>query len=60
MSKPPLKPGTPAPRSGQYERVGPRGGGTGTEVTSTRGKPLPPTREPGQGYRLVDPTKHKR
>lgn len=59
MSKPPLKPGTPAPRSGQYERVGPRGGGTGAEVTSTRDKPLPPTPQPGQGYRLVDPTKHK-
>lgn len=58
MSK--LTPGTPAPTSGQYERVGPRGGPTGVEITSTRGKPLPPTPQPGQGYRLVDPTKHKR
>ena len=26
----------------------------------TKGKPLPPTPRPGQGYKLVDPTKHKR
>lgn len=57
--KPPLKPGNITPRSGQYERVGPRGGGTGMEVTSTRGNPLPPGEKPGQGYRLVDPTKHR-
>lgn len=57
MSK--LKPGATTPRSGQYERVGPRGGSTGVEVTSVRGKPLPPTPQAGQGYRLVDPTKHK-
>lgn len=53
-----LKPGTPTPTSGQYEVVGPRGGGTGHEVTSVQGKPLPPTNKPGQGYTLVDPTKH--
>lgn len=58
MNKPPLKPGTPTPRSGQYERIGPRGGHSGEEVTSTRGKPLPPTPKPGEGYKLVDPTKH--
>lgn len=50
-----LKPGTPAPRSGQY-----RNQKTGTEVTGVRGKPLPPTPKPGQGYVLTDPTKHKR
>lgn len=55
-----FKPGDITPRSGQYERVGPRGGRTGIEVTSTRGNPLPPTPQSGQGYRLVDPTKHKR
>jgi len=55
-----FKPGDITPRSGQYERVGPRGGSTGVEVTSVRGKPLPPTPQAGQGYRLVDPTKHKR
>jgi hypothetical protein len=53
-----LKPGETAPRSGQYEQVGPRGGSTGNERTVTRGEPLPPTPKPGMGYRLVDPTKH--
>jgi len=55
-----LKPGQTAPRSGQYEQVGPRGGNTGNERTVTRGEPLPPTPKPGMGYRLVDPTKHGR
>lgn len=53
-----LKPGETAPRSGQYEQIGPRGGRTGEERTVTRGEPLPPTPKPGMGYRLVDPTKH--
>lgn len=57
MAKP-LKPGTRAPRSGQYEIIGPRGGGTGKERTVVRNEPLPPTPKPGQGYKLVDPTKH--
>ena len=50
-----LNPGTPAPRSGQYKNLA-----TDTEVTGVKGKPLPPTPGAGQGYRLVDPTKHKR
>lgn len=50
-----LKPGTPAPKSGQY--LNPK---TGNEITGVHGKPLPPTPRPGQGYVLVDPTKHKR
>jgi hypothetical protein len=54
----PLKPGTSAPRSGQYEQVGPRGGRTGEERTVARGEPLPPTPKPGMGYKLVDPTKN--
>ncbi len=54
-----LPPGTTAPRSGQYEIVGPRGGGTGAERTVTRGEPLPPTPKPGQEYVLVDPTHTK-
>ena len=54
------KPGEKAPRSGQYERVGPRGGRTGGERTVTRREPLPPTRDPGEKYILVDPTKHKK
>ena len=53
------RPGQKAPKSGQYERVGPRGGKTGREVTGVEGKRLPPTPEPGQSYILVDPTKHK-
>lgn len=60
MSKKPiLNPGQATPRSGQYGLVGPRGGDLGSEVTSTKGNPLPPTPKPGQGYRLVDPTKHR-
>ena len=59
MAKKPLTPGTPAPRSGQYQQIGPRGGTQGRpEVTWVRHKPLPPTPKPGMGYILVDPTKH--
>ena len=54
---PPHKPGQTATRSGQYEQVGPRGGGTGIERTVGRGEQLPPTPRPGMGYKLVDPTK---
>jgi hypothetical protein len=54
-----LKSGHKAPRSAQYEIVGPRGGRTGEERTVVRGEPLPPTPKPGQEYLIVDPTKHK-
>ena len=54
-----LPPGTQAPASGQYEIIGPRGGRSGEERTVVRGEPLPPTRKPGEGYRLVDPTNNK-
>lgn len=54
-----LKPGQAAPRSGQYEQIGPRGGKTGHEVTVVKGEPLPPTQKPGMKYTLVDPTKNK-
>ena len=54
-----LRPGTPTPRSGIYEQVGPRGGRTGEQADSTRGKPLPPTDKPGQGWQLVQPAHHK-
>jgi hypothetical protein len=53
------KPGEATPVSGQYEVTGPRGGSKGHEITSTKGNPLPPTSEPNQRYKLVDPTKHK-
>ncbi len=56
-AKQPLKPGQPTPKSGQYGLLGPRGGQTNQEVTSVKGKPLPPTPKPGQSYVLVDPTK---
>ena len=41
------KPGTPAPKSGQNQQHGPRGGQSTTEVTAVQGKPLPPTTTPG-------------
>lgn len=55
-----FKPGETAPVSGQYERIGPRGGKTGHEVTVTKGEPLPPTPAVGERYKLVDRTKHRR
>jgi hypothetical protein len=54
----PMKPGQPAPVSGQVEIVGPRGGRTGIERTTIQGNPLPPTRRPGEGYVTVDPTRN--
>ena len=59
MAKKPsgLKPGQTAPRSGQYQQIGPRGG-KGPERTVTKGEPLPPTPKSGTTYNLVDPTKH--
>lgn len=53
-----LKPGQKAPRSGQYEIIGPRGGRTGKERTVVRDEPMPPTPQKRQGYIIVDPTKH--
>jgi hypothetical protein len=54
MTKP-LPPGTKAGTSGQYQNTT-----TKNEVTVTKGEPLPPTPKSGQGYKLVDVTKHKR
>ena len=54
------KPGEKAPDSGQYERIGQRGGRTGAEVTTVKGEPLPPTPEKGQKYRISDKTKHSK
>jgi hypothetical protein len=59
MSNKILKPGVKTPVSGQYREVGPRGGNY-NEVTSVKGKPLPPTQKPNSTYKLVDKTKHKR
>ncbi|MEU0094549.1 YjzC family protein [Kribbella sp. NPDC006257] len=57
--KPKYTPGTPAPKSGQYKVVGPRGGDRGREVTSTEGHRLPPAQK-GERYVLDDATRHKR
>lgn len=58
MGRKTFKPGETAPRSGQYEIVGPQGGRTGKERTVTRNEPLPPTPKSGQKFILTDPTKH--
>jgi hypothetical protein len=54
-----LTPGTRAPVSGIYEQIGPRGGRTGEEADSTRGKPLPPTERRGDTWSLVRAAHHK-
>ena len=54
-----LKPGQKAPASGQYGVVGSRGGKTNEEVTIVKGKPMPPTKKPGQTYIMNDPTHNK-
>ena len=54
-----LKPGQIAPRSGEYEIIGPRGGDTGRERTVVRGAPLPPTPKPGQTYVMHRPAHNK-
>ena len=51
-----LRPGQPAPVSGQYQIKGPRGG-RGPERTVVRKEPLPPTPSPKSTYTLVDRTK---
>jgi hypothetical protein len=52
MSSKHLKPGHPAPVSGEYAIVGPRGGQTNVERTVVRGEPLPPTPTKGATYVL--------
>ena len=52
-----LKPGTPAPVSGEYQIRGPRRG-HGPERTSDIGNTLPPTPKPGQTYDLVRPARN--
>lgn len=56
MKNPPsnLKPGTPAPDSGLYREIGPRGG-QHREVTVPAGHILPPTTMPGSSYTLETP-----
>lgn len=52
------KPGQPAPRSGEWQIIGPRGG-KGDERTVVRGEPLPPTPLPNSTYRLVRPARNR-
>lgn len=59
MARTTYRPGTPTPRSGIYEQVGPRGGRTGEQIDSTQGNPLPPTDKHGQEWILVMPAHHK-
>lgn len=47
-----LRPGQPAPRSGQYQQIGPRGG-RGKEVTVVKGEALPPTPREKMTYVIV-------
>lgn len=54
VAQKPLKPGTPAPTSGQYK---PKGGGN--EVTVPKGHRLPPGPKKGTDWINVDPTKNK-
>lgn len=55
MTQKSMPPGTKVDRSGQYKNTITR-----TEVTVTRGEPLPPTPARGQRYVMADPTKHKK
>ena len=55
-----IKPGQKAPESGQYIIVNRLGNKIGLEVTAIKGKRMPPTDKSGQGYILVDKTKHKK
>ena len=57
MASKKLKSGTPAPASGQYRRIGPRGG-AGPEITAIKRRPLPPAPR-GSTYEIVDRTKNK-
>lgn len=52
-------PGAKAPFSGQYERVGPRGGDTNKEITISKGETLPPGRRSGETFKLVDRSRNK-
>lgn len=53
-----LRPGETAPKSGIYDRIGPRGGNTRKQVVAEEGEPLPPTPKPGMKYELAVKAKH--
>ncbi|MDY0294734.1 MAG: hypothetical protein RBQ71_02895 [Acholeplasmataceae bacterium] len=54
------RPGQISPKSGQYQVISNTGNRLDREITSVKGTPLPPTQQPGQTYKLVDATKHKK
>jgi hypothetical protein len=53
-----FKPGETCPCSGQYAIVDAEGKAIGPERTVVREERFPPTPQRGQGYLLVDPTRH--
>lgn len=55
------KPGERPKDSGQFVEIGPRGGRQNDrEITGVEGKRLPPTSKPGNMWKIVDKTKHKK
>lgn len=54
-----LAPGTPAPRSGIYQQIGPRGGRRSERVTSARGEPLPATPKDGS-WMLIEASERRK
>jgi hypothetical protein len=54
-----MPPGSPTPRSGIDDQVGPRGGQNGRQADAMNGTPLLPTASAGRGWVLVDPAKTK-
>jgi transcriptional regulator with XRE-family HTH domain len=53
-----FRPGQIAPRSGQYQQIGPRGG-RGKEITVVKGEALPPTPREKMTYVIVGSQKSK-
>jgi hypothetical protein len=54
-----LPPGTNVGRRGGiYQEVGPRGGPAPNYATVPENKRLPPTTEPGHGWKPIDTTPH--
>ena len=51
------KPGQTAKTSGQYAMLDKNGKKLGIERTVVNGGKFPPTKKPGQSYKLVDRTK---
>ena len=49
-----LKTGEKAPRSGQHKARGPGGGTAAKELSSTMGKPLPPTPKAAHGITILE------